>query len=218
MADPVAANLALIRDRIEAAAGDPAAITLIAVTKGFGAAEVAEAVEAGLCDLGENYAQEFEAKYPVAPEVRWHFLGPVQRNKIRKLAGRVALWHSVDRIEEGEAIARANPGAGVLVQVNAARTPGQAGVPPSEVDVLVGRLQGLALDVRGLMVVGAVDDEERTRDAFGVTASLRARLGLRELSMGMTDDLDAAVAAGTTMIRVGRALFGPRPQVPEARR
>jgi uncharacterized pyridoxal phosphate-containing UPF0001 family protein len=83
---------------------------------------------------------------------------------------------------------------------------------------LVDGLRGLELDVRGLMVVGAIDDDERTRDAFGVTAELRNRLGLRDLSMGMTDDLDLAVAAGTTLVRVGRALFGPRPQLPEARR
>jgi len=112
----VATNLARVRARIEAAGGDLAAVTIVAVTKGFGPDAVRAALGAGLDDLGDNYAQELLAKRAaVGPGAHWHFLGPVQRNKVGALAPAVDWWHSVDRVAVGEAIARHRPGARVLV-------------------------------------------------------------------------------------------------------
>jgi len=212
----LAGRLAAVRDRIEAAGGDPGRVRVVAVTKGFGADAVAAALAAGLHDVGENYAQELLAKQaalggPGAPA--WHFLGAVQRNKVRRLAPVVAWWEAVARAAEGEAIAAAAPGARVLVEVATVRAPGRGGVPPDEVRGLVGDLTSLGLAVLGLMTVAPRPPDE-ARAAFGEVARLADELGLEERSMGMTEDLEAAVAAGSTMVRVGRALFGDRPARP----
>jgi pyridoxal phosphate enzyme (YggS family) len=216
----VVSAVASVRGRISAAGGDPDRVTVVAVTKGFGADAGRAAFEAGLLDLGENYADELVEK---AGELaagglrgqRWHFLGSVQRNKVARLAHDVALWQSVDRVEEGAAIARHAPGASVLVEVEASGLPGRGGVPLEAVAPLVGKLSALGLDVRGLMTVAppiAVDSDATAR-AFSSVGRLVTELGLEDASMGMSDDLELAVAAGATMVRVGRALFGPRPQV-----
>ena len=192
---------------------------VVAVTKGFGVEAVRAAVGAGLTDVGENYAAELEAKAGSlgggevgtgAASVCWHFLGTVQRNKVAALAPLVGLWQSVAREAEGARIARFRPGAPVLVQVDETGLPGRNGCAPSEVTGLVGRLRDEGLDVRGLMTVAAPGGEA-AEAAFGEVARLADELGLEERSMGMTDDLEAAVAAGTTMVRIGRALFGDRP-------
>ena len=183
---------------------------MVGVTKGFGADAVRAAREAGLGDLGENYAAELVAKAPAADEaVVWHFLGAVQRNKVALLAPLVGLWQSVAREAEGARIARFAPGAGVLVQVDTTGLPGRNGCPPSDVGELVRRLLGLGLDVRGLMTVAA-PGPPAARAAFERVGQLADELGLPERSMGMSDDLEAAVAAGSTMVRIGRALFGER--------
>jgi PLP dependent protein len=189
----------------------------VAVTKGFGADAVRAAVGAGLRDVGENYAAELLAKAealdadPAPSGAVWHFLGAVQRNKVAVLAPRVRLWQSVAREVEGARIARFRPGAAVLVQVDATGLPGRNGCPPSGVAGLVGRLRDdHGVDVRGLMTVAA-PGREAADAAFGMVARLADELGLGERSMGMSDDLESAVAAGTTMVRVGRALFGDRP-------
>lgn len=214
----LAARLAAVHDRIRAAGGDPARTTVCAVTKGFGADAVVDAVRAGLLDVGENYAQEMLAKVaelatrdddpPITP--RWHVIGRLQRNKVRALAPHVHLWQSVDRAELGAAIARHAPGARVLVQVGATGEPGKGGCAPDDVPDLVDALLALGLDVRGLMTVGPTDATADPRPGFDLVAALAARLGLPEVSMGMSGDLEAAVAAGSTMVRVGTALFGPR--------
>jgi hypothetical protein len=142
--------------------------------------------------------------------VVWHFLGAVQRNKVAELAPVVGLWQSVAREAEGARIARFSPGAQVLVQVETTGLPGRNGCPPAGVGELVARLADLGLDVRGLMTVAA-PGEGAAAESFGTLGRLADRLGLRERSMGMSDDLEAAVAAGSTMVRIGRALFGPRP-------
>ena len=181
------------------------------VTKGFGPDAARAAYDAGLRDLGENYAAELLAKAAASDDdVVWHFLGAVQRNKVALLAPLVGLWQSVARVAEGARIARFAPGARVLVQVDATGLPGRNGCPPGEVGDVVARLADLGLDVRGLMTVAA-PGPAAARAAFGAVGRLADRLGLEERSMGMTDDLEAAVAAGTTMVRVGRALFGERP-------
>jgi PLP dependent protein len=214
--DEVARRLTAVRTRIERAGGDPARIRVIGVTKGFGLDTVRAAYDAGLRDLGENYAAELVAKAAGTEVGRgddpvvWHFLGTVQRNKVQMLAPIVGLWQSIARVVEGERIARLAPGAGVLVQVETTGLPGRNGCAPSEVGDLVARLADLGLDVRGLMTVAA-PGVAAAQAAFGSLRRLADRLGLEERSMGMSDDLEAAVAAGSTMVRVGRALFGERP-------
>ena len=210
--DEVARRLHAVLQRIERAGGDPARVRVIAVTKGFGVDAVRAALDAGLRDVGENYAAELVAKASrVAPDgVVWHFLGAVQRNKVAQLAPIVGVWQSVAREAEGARIARFAPGARVLVEVETTGLPGRNGCPPEEVGQLVARLRGAGLDVGGLMTVAA-PGPAAAQEAFETVGRLADRLGLEERSMGMTDDLEAAVAAGTTMVRVGRALFGDRP-------
>jgi hypothetical protein len=215
--DAVAERLHSVRLRIEQAGGDPSAIRVVAVTKGFGPEAVLAARDAGLYDIGENYANELVAKAvevgddPSMPApLRWHFLGAIQRNKVARLAPVVGMWQSVSRVEEGERIARFAPGAAVLVEVDATELSGRNGCPPDGVHALVARLCDAGLDVRGLMTVAA-PGAEAARAAFATVRALADELGLEERSMGMTDDLEAAVGAGTTMVRIGRALFGERP-------
>jgi PLP dependent protein len=214
----VADRLIEVRQRIARAGADPATVRICAGTKGFGTDAVHAAVALGLVDIGENYAQELvrkaedlAAEPAVAGAVRWHMIGAVQRNKVRLLAPHVALWQTVDRPEVGAEIARRAPGAAVLVQVNATAEAAKAGVAPPGVPALVDRLAGLGLDVRGLMTIGPTDLRIDPRPMFETVAALGARLGLIDLSMGMSGDLEAAVECGATIVRVGTALFGPRP-------
>lgn len=201
-------------ERIAAAGGSPDRVKLIAVTKGHGVDVVHEAVAAGLTDLGENYAQELvekaEATAPGA--VRWHFIGRIQRNKVRILAPHVHMWHGVDRVEVGAEIARRAPGAAVLVQVNATGEETKAGCTPAALPDVIDALRGLTLDVRGLMTIAPEGDRAAVRAAFEKVKEMADFHALAELSMGMSGDLDLAVAAGATMVRVGSALFGPRPR------
>jgi PLP dependent protein len=214
--DHVARGLAAVRLRIERAGGDPDRVRVIGVTKGFGPDAVTAAWAAGLRELGENYAPELVAKAHGAPAgTVWHFLGAVQRNKVAQLAPLVGLWESIARPEEGARVARFAPGAAVLVQVDTTGLPGRNGCAPDAVPGLVARLREQGLDVRGLMTVAA-PGEDAARSAFASVARLADGLGLEERSMGMTADLEAAVAAGSTMVRVGRALFGERPPAPTA--
>ena len=209
-ADDVARRLTAVRRRIERAGGDPARVRVVGVTKGFGPDAARAARQAGLTDLGENYAAELVAKAAAVDDaVVWHFLGAVQRNKVPALSPLVGLWQSVAREAEGARIARCAPGAKVLVQVDTTGLPGRNGCPPSGVPGLVRRLGELGLDVRGLMTVAA-PGEAAARAAFESVARLADGLELEERSMGMSDDLEVAVAAGSTMVRVGRALFGER--------
>lgn len=221
----VADRLAAVRARIEAAGRAPDDVVVVAVTKGFGIDAVEAANAAGIVDVGENYAQELAAKVEQASDNagrRWHFLGHVQRNKVRTIAAAVHLWQGVDRVAAGEEIARRAPGARVLVQVRleggSADGPGRNGCDPDGVPELVERLDGLGLDVRGLMAVGPAGPAELARPGFRKVSALADRLGLVERSMGMTDDLGVAVEEGSTMLRVGRGLFGARPGAPTLRR
>lgn len=211
LAAGVTERLEAVRDRIAAAGRDPAGVTVVAVTKGFGAEAGHAALEAGLADLGENYAQELEAKAPSLPGARWHLIGPPQRNKIARVAPLVALWQAVDRGAVLERLAAVDPGAALLVQVNVTGEPQKAGCPPAEARGLVAEGRRLGLDVRGLMCVGPAGDRDVAARSFARLAALGRDLGLPELSMGMSDDFDLAVEAGSTMVRLGRILFGPRP-------
>lgn len=219
-AEDVAARLAALRERIERAGGDPDAVTVVGVTKGFDASAVHAAVAAGLVDLGESYAQEMVEKVTALPAregplgpgetgVRWHWVGRLQRNKVRQVAAHVGLWHSVDRVELGVEIARRAPGAAVLVQVNTSGEGTKGGCEPEATAGLVADLRAEGLDVRGLMTV-ALRGPDGAATCFRTLRSLADDLGLPERSMGMSEDLEAAVAEGATLVRVGTALFGPR--------
>jgi pyridoxal phosphate enzyme (YggS family) len=212
----LALRLQAVRDRIVGAGGDPDGIRVVAVTKGFGPGEARLAAEAGLFDLGENYAQELLAKAAVVPPgVRWHFIGRLQRNKIRALAPAVHLWQSIDRLSLGEELARRSPGASVLVQVNATDEPQKGGCPPKLAPGIADGLRDLGLDVRGVMAIGPTEGgPDAARPVFRAVRELADRLGLAERSMGMTADLEVAVEEGATIVRVGSALFGPRSATP----
>lgn len=216
--DDLHAAVARVHQRIADAGGDPAAVQLLAVTKGFGPELAVAAAQAGLVDLGENYAQELVAKAPVLAgsglQVRWHAIGRLQRNKVKALADLVHLWQSVDRVDLGHEIARRAPGARVLVQVNVSDEPQKGGCAPDEAALLVRQLGAEGLDVRGLMTVGRTGGPEEARAGFATLRRLADDLDLPVRSMGMSGDLEAAVAEGSTLVRVGGALFGPRPSRP----
>ena len=208
----VAARLAEVRDRMARRGVDPDGVRVVAVTKGFGPESVEAALQAGLRDVGENYAQELAAKAAaVPPGARWHFLGAVQRNKVRRIAPLVSVWHGIDRPAAADAVAAASPGVEVLVEVNVAGDPGRPGCAARDLDALVAHCRTLPLDVSGLMAVAPAGDPERARACFRWLADVARRLGLRELSMGMSDDFEVAVEEGATTVRLGRVLFGPRP-------
>jgi PLP dependent protein len=194
-------------------------VEILAVTKGFGAEVVVAAVAAGCSMIGENYAQELRAKLaamddlaPAGERPDIHFIGRLQSNKVRLLATEVDVWESVDRATLLDEIARRRPGATVLIQVNASGEAHKGGCPPAEVEVLAEHARSLNLDLNGVMTVGPTSgDVAATRRAFELTRRLADELGLPTCSMGMTDDLDLALDAGTTRVRVGTALFGRRP-------
>jgi pyridoxal phosphate enzyme (YggS family) len=218
----IPANVAAVRTRIAAAARragrDPGEITLVAATKTVVVERVAEVIAAGVVDLGENRAQELLAKAPALVErgPRWHFLGALQRNKVKALAPWIACWQSVDREALGDSIARHAPGSRVLVEVNLAREPQKAGCAPEALPMLIDALVGQGLVVDGLMTVPPQGDDPRPW--FTQLRGLASGQGLATLSMGMTDDFEVAVEEGATMVRVGRALFGPRHHSQEAGR
>lgn len=210
----VAHNLRAIRERIAATGRDPDDITIVAVTKGFGVDICRQAVAAGLRILGENRVQEAIEKIPQVEGATWHLIGHLQTNKVKISFGQFELIHSLDSLHLAEAIARHNRTQKVLVEVNVAREPQKSGVSPERAVDLVLEAARL-LNVRGLMAMGpakgdpslAFDELRRLRDES------QERLGksLPILSMGMSGDYEAAVKAGSTMLRLGTALFGPRP-------
>jgi pyridoxal phosphate enzyme (YggS family) len=214
----VALRLSEVRRRIASAGGGDRPIRIVAVTKGFGADAVRAAMAAGVADVGESYADEMVAKHRQTSGGRWHFLGRVQRNKVRRLAPLVHLWQTVDRYEAGDEIARRAPGARVLVQVNVSGEPQKNGCSLADAPELVDGLRALDLDVAGLMAVGPTGPPADARTGYRRLTALADQLELPERSMGMTDDLEVAVEEGTTMVRVGRALFGARSVPTDLRR
>jgi len=210
----VSENLAKARERIVRAGRDPDNVTIVAVTKGFDVSVCREAVSAGLNILGENRVHEALAKMDELPDAEWHLIGHLQTNKARVAAGRFALIQSVDSIRLAEAIAKLAPAQPVLVEVNVAREPQKSGADPDgALDVIRG-VSGI-LDLRGLMAMGPSQGDPTP--AFIELRTLRDQaeqsLGraLPVLSMGMSGDFEAALAAGSTMLRLGQVLFGPRP-------
>jgi pyridoxal phosphate enzyme (YggS family) len=208
----------------EHAGRDPADVTLIAVSKTFPSHVIAEAIEAGVTDLGENRAQELKEKAAVlGPRPRWHFIGHLQTNKVRQVVGAAVLIHSVDRLGLADAIARRAEVLGitrdVLIEVNISGERSKQGVePPGAIPLALEVAQFDSLRVRGLMTVPPLPDEpEDSRPFYSDMASLSRRLqnelpDATALSMGMTRDFEVAVEEGATFVRVGEAIFGPRPR------
>ena len=206
-----------------AAGRAPSEVTIVAVSKLHPPAALEEALAAGATDLGENYAQELVGKQAVvggAP--RWHFIGRLQRNKARLVAGKVALIHAVDSVELGAELGRRAAALGtvqaVLAAINVGGEAQKTGVDPTAAAALVDGLRacaGVRLD--GLMTMPPpVDDPEDVRPAFRALRDLRDRLAtaaspLPQLSMGMSSDFAVAIACGATLVRIGTAIFGPRP-------
>ena len=217
----IAANVAAVRERVAAAAGragrDPGRVTLVAVAKLFPAEAVRAVLAAGVPDVGENYAKDLEGKAAEVPGVHWHFVGRLQRNKAGVLVAAGALVHSLDSLAGARALGRRAVAAGTtaraLVQVEVDDREAAHGVRPAGLDRFLDACREVdGLEVEGLMVMPApAEDPEATRPAFRRAAELAARTGLARLSMGMTADFEVAVEEGATLIRVGTALFGPRP-------
>jgi pyridoxal phosphate enzyme (YggS family) len=228
----IAARLAALRARIVAAAKragrDPREVTLIGVAKKHGAEAVAEAVAAGVRDVGENFAQEAREKIPRVHELlaarrvalpRWHFLGQLQRNKARLVVPLFDCMQTVDRLDLAQELSRRAEAAGktldVLLQVNVDAEPQKGGCEPAELRALHAAVSSLAaLSVRGLMAIP--EPVADMRPAFARLRALRDELSrasgaeLSMLSMGMSDDFESAIAEGATHVRIGTALFGSR--------
>ena len=218
----VAHNLASVQAHIAAAARaagrDPASITLIAASKEQPESAVEAALAAGLVEFGENRVQELvrKASTLAGTAARWHMIGRLQRNKVRAAAPYVSLWQSVDRVALAEEIARRAPRASLLVQVNVAGEAQKGGCAPAATEDLIAACRDLGCDVRGLMTVPPAATDPRP--VFEQLRKMVDHAGLSVCSMGMSGDYEAAIAEGSTMVRVGSAIFGPRPAGAGARR
>jgi pyridoxal phosphate enzyme (YggS family) len=217
----VAANLSDVRARIAAAARaagrDPAEVTLVAVSKTFGAEHIRPALDAGQRVLGENRVQEAEAKWPALraefPDLVLHLIGPLQTNKVRDAVALFDVIETVDRPKLAAALAREFARTGTtrrcLVEVNTGAEPQKSGVLPDAADAFIEACRtdhGLA--VEGLMCLPPFHEDPAPH--FALLRDIAARNGLTVLSMGMTADFEAAIAFGATHVRVGTAIFGPR--------
>jgi len=209
-ANEVADRVAHVRSVISDAGGS--AVSLIAVTKSFGIDALRAASSAGCDGVGENYAQELLEKITIGlPSIDVHFIGALQSNKVRSLAGHIALWQSVDRDSVVDELGRRAPGASILIQVDTTQEPSKGGVNPGELDALRERAESRGLVVKGLMTIGPTDGtQEECEKSFGVLRRLVNEQGLSVCSMGMSADYQIAVACGSTMVRVGSGLFGNR--------
>lgn len=209
-ATAVAEALTSIRERVERAGGGEE-VSILPVTKAFGREAIDAARAAGCTAIGENYAQELLTKREACSGLEVHFIGQLQTNKVRQLAGLVDVYETVDRARLAREIAKRDPGARILIQVDTAGQDGKGGCPMGELDALVGEVGDLDLRLEGLMTVGPTDGtDDEARTGFEAVRAAVDRLGLSVCSMGMTGDLEIAVAAGSTQLRVGTALFGPR--------
>lgn len=238
--EDIAARLMAQRKRIAEAARragrDPADVRLIAVSKTQPAEALRAAYRAGQRDFGENYVQELTAKAAALadlPDLRFHLIGHLQRNKARSVAGLVSAVHSTDSLRLAQELGKRAAAAGVppqrrwrpddderlpvLAEVNVAGEPGKSGCRPEELEDLLSAIEAEpALRLAGLMTVPPYsDDPELARPHFERLAALRTAQGgeerLPELSIGMSHDVEVAIACGATCVRIGTALFGPRP-------
>lgn len=206
-----------------ARAGRPVeSIRLVVVTKGVSAERIRQALALGVTDVGESRVQESLPKIAaLGAGVRWHLVGHLQRNKVRRAVEVFALIHSIDSVPLAEEVARRGAAAGravdLLLQVNVVGVPRQHGLRPDEVTAAARRVAALeGIRLRGLMTIAPpADDPETVRPVFRrlreLGAALRARIPQAdELSMGMSDDFAVAIEEGATLVRVGRAIFGER--------
>ncbi|MDP6573172.1 MAG: YggS family pyridoxal phosphate-dependent enzyme [Rhodospirillales bacterium] len=218
----IAANLAGVIERIAeaAAAADrpPGDVTLVAVGKSHPAGRVRAALEAGYRVFGENRVQEAEEKWPdlkaAFPEARLHLIGPLQSNKVHRAVALFDVIESVDRPKLARSLAREMETTGrrpdCLIQINTGEEPQKAGVPPEDADEFIGVCRDeLALPVRGLMCIPPLHEEPSLH--FALLREIARRNGLDVLSMGMSADFEIAIRFGATLVRVGTAIFGPRP-------
>ncbi len=226
----VAENLAEIRSRIDelarSAGRNPEEVKLIAVSKTKPVSLIKEAVAAGALDLGENKPQEIVSKYPEfeGDSVRWHMIGHLQKNKVRHIIDKAELIHSVDSLALAEEINKRAEAIGkiqkILIQVNVTGEDSKSGVSPDDAAELCREISKLNnVRIMGLMTISVSGyTYEENKSVFDSLAVLAARIddmkidnvSMKELSMGMTHDFDAAIAAGATMVRVGTAIFGAR--------
>ncbi len=210
----IAARLAELRGAL------PPGVTLVAVSKTQPPEAIREAYAAGQRDFGENYAQEWRAKADALADLedlRWHFIGGLQTNKVKYLAGRVAYVHTVDRVELARELSRRFAARGavarVFLEVNVGGEGSKEGCSPADAPTLARAVAALpAVELVGLMCIPPPADDPRPH--FRGLRELRDLLQLRELSMGMSADWRVAVEEGSTFVRVGTALFGARPPVP----
>ena len=218
--DPAAA-LADIRARLDQAARasdrDPAAVSLIAVSKTFGPEHILPVLDAGQRLFGENRVQEAKAKWPELraqyPDVELHLIGPLQSNKTREAVALFDAMHTVDRPKIARAIADEQARQGkrlkLFVEVNTGEEPQKAGIMPKEAAAFIAHCRDdLGLEIAGLMCIPPVEEEPAVHFAF--LAKLARDLGLPELSMGMSSDFETAASFGATHVRVGSAIFGTR--------
>jgi len=226
-ANQIARQLNAVRERIEAAARragrDPRSVRLVAASKTQPALAIRAAYAAGARDFGENYVQEAlskRAELSDLSDVRWHLIGHLQTKKARIAAGAFDLVQSLDSIRLADALAKARPDPpiAVLVEVNLGGEASKTGVPPDEVEALINAVRA-KVEVRGLMAIPPpASNPEHSRTYFVQLRGLRDRLAaaagfaLSDLSMGMSDDFEIAIEEGATIVRVGRAIFGERPQ------
>jgi PLP dependent protein len=220
MNDGVAGRLEALRraidDEARGCGRDPATVTLVGISKGQSRDAIAAAIAAGLRDIGESYVQEARRKLPTLPPVRKHFVGHVQTNKAKAVAASFDVVQSVDRLPAGLALSRAALEAGkqlpVLMQVNVSPVE-RFGCPPAQADRLAEMLReqpGLRFD--GVMAIGPLTtNRDEILRAFELAAKTLARVGGSTLSIGMSGDWREAIRAGSTMLRIGERLFGPRP-------
>ncbi|HSN92462.1 MAG TPA: YggS family pyridoxal phosphate-dependent enzyme [Anaeromyxobacteraceae bacterium] len=207
----IAENVARLRAEV------PAGVTLVAVSKTQPPEAIREAHAAGQRHFGENYAQEWRAKAEALRDLEglvWHFVGSLQTNKVRMLAGRVGYVHTVDRMELAREISKRWSASGavarVFLEVNVGGEASKSGCAPGEVEALAAGVRALpAVELLGLTCIPPPGEDPRPH--FRALRALRDRLGLRELSMGMTADWPIAVEEGATFVRIGTALFGERP-------
>ena len=203
----------------------PADVTVIAAAKSFGADAVRAAVAAGAADVGENYVQEARLKQQqLAPlAIRWHMIGRLQRNKAKPAVSLFHLVHSLDGIELAQALDQAAQRTGVtatcLIEVNVGAERTKAGIAPEQLREMLEQTALLShLQIRGLMTIQPPGSAAESRRSFARLRALRDRLDdlrlpnvqLKELSMGMSSDFEAAIAEGATLVRIGTAIFGPR--------
>jgi hypothetical protein len=222
-------NVNRIKDRIAQAASrvgrDPSLIRIVAVSKTFPVDRILEAIEAGIIDIGENRVQEAEPKVArIGNRVRWHMVGHLQRNKVKKALGMFDLIQSVDSLrllnEIDKRAMQMGKIADVLVQVNTSGEETKYGLSPDEViQFMEIASQKEHIRVRGLMTIGPlVDDPEKARPSFVMLRRIKEkvegmnlpRIEMVYLSMGMTDDFEVAIEEGSNMVRIGRAIFGER--------